>query len=60
VGTLLAAFFDENFHEEAVMTPQFFWSLLVMIWALAVLVLLSRCSYYLKHLLAEKKKSRQD
>jgi hypothetical protein len=38
------------------MTPQFFWSLLVMAWALAVLVLLGRCSYYLKHLLAEMKK----
>lgn len=31
----------------------FFWSLLVLAWGVAVLILLGRCSYYLKHLLAE-------
>jgi hypothetical protein len=33
----------------------FLWSLLVLGWGVAVLVLVGRCSYYLKHLLAEIK-----
>jgi hypothetical protein len=34
---------------------EFIWSLLVVVWAICVLILLSRCSYYLKKLLMEIK-----
>lgn len=31
------------------------WSIIVLVWGIAVLVLLGRCSYYLKHLLKAEK-----
>lgn len=40
------------------MTSEAIWSLLVLVWGLTVLVLIGRCSYYLKHLLAETRDKR--
>jgi hypothetical protein len=62
VALVLASVIEKNIHDRPIVkemfmiqSGDFLWSLLVLAWGVAVLVLVGRCSYYLKHLLAEIK-----